>query len=235
MEERQVRAGIGLLGGTFDPVHNGHLAVARAALKALHLRCIEFLPAGAPWQKGFVTPAHHRLAMLKLALEGEPDCRVNEMELLRTGPTYTVDTLRLLRERLGPGYPLVLILGGDQWRNLHTWRNWRTLADYANIAVCARANESIEAAPAVNEWAKSKRCRPDALTERTSGGIAFFDMRPHLASATKIRNVLGRYPLYEAMKQLDDWLVLPVSRYIVQHHLYGAGMANRVTPASRAR
>ena len=221
MHSQRVRVGIGLLGGTFDPVHNGHLAIAHAALNALNLRCIEFLPARAPWQKGFVTPAHHRLEMLKLALEGETDCRVNEIELLRSGPTYTIDTLQLLRERLGPGYPLVLILGGDQWKNLHTWRSWRMLTDYANIAVCARGDGTLEASSEVEAWAEPKRRSSTVLTEQSCGGIAFFSMRPHKASATYIRNVLGRNSLYDAMKQLDDWLPLAVSTYIVRHQLYG--------------
>lgn len=220
-----IRIGIGLLGGTFDPVHNGHIAIAHAALLALKLRCVEFLPARAPWQKSFVTPAHHRLEMLKLALEGESDFRVNEMELSRSGATYTIDTLRLLRERLGPSYPLVLILGGDQWRNLDTWRSWQTLTDYANIAVCARGGCLMEATSAVQEWVALKRVAPDVLTRSSAGRVAFFAMQSHLASATAIRSILAQSDVYEAMKRLDGWLPQSVSAYIIRQCLYGVHAA----------
>lgn len=218
---RVVRQGIGLLGGTFDPVHNGHLAAARAALETFNLGCVEFVPARAPWQKAFVTPARIRLEMLKLALEDEPDFRVNELELLRSGPTYTIDTLEAIRSRLGPGYPLVLILGGDQWLNFHTWRSWQRLADYANIAVCERAGEPIRANPSIESWAAARRVEAKELTRHASGAIAFFSMPSHKASATAIRSMLGTQPFPDAMRRVGDWLPFPVAAYIAAHGLYG--------------
>lgn len=217
------RRGIGLLGGTFDPIHNGHLALAQAALDALGLSCVEFLPAGEPWQKRLLTPSIHRLEMTRAALCGEPLMRVNDMEIRRSGPTYTVETLSALRGRLGGSYPLVLLLGGDQWRNLHTWSRWQSLLDYANIAVCARAGAAIDADQAVLEWSRNRRVEAGELTAHDFGRIAFFSMPSHLASATAIRSAFARWPFPEAMRRIEGWLPFEVSAYIRRNALYGTG------------
>ncbi|MDO5530636.1 nicotinate (nicotinamide) nucleotide adenylyltransferase [Sutterella sp.] len=214
--------GIGLLGGTFDPVHSGHLALARAARDALGLARVDFLPAGNPWQKDLVSPAHVRLAMLELAIAKMPGFRVEPIELMRFGATYTVETLRALRRRLGPSIPLVLILGGDQWRNLHTWRNWRSLADHADLAVCRRAGEPLEAVQEVSLWSADRMTTAEKLTESAFGRIAVFDMAPHGASATAIRRAMRTLPYARAMQALDGWLPIEVAGYIRAHGLYGA-------------
>ena len=214
--------GIGLLGGTFDPGHEGHLALARAAKDALQLVRVDFLPAGNPWQKDLVSPAEVRLAMLELALDKMAGFRIEPLELMRLGPTYTRVTLRTLRKRLGPSIPLVLILGGDQWKNLHTWKNWQELAQYADLAVCRRGGEALEASPEVAAWAKDRMTRAEELTEAPAGRIAFFEMAPHEASATEIRRVIRAYPFAEAMKKVDGWLPLEVAAYIRSASLYGA-------------
>lgn len=220
--QASARRGIGLLGGTFDPVHAGHLALAAAAASVCRLACVDFVPAGAPWQKGFVTAAHHRLQMLRMALEGEPAFRVNEIELLRSGPTYTIETLAEMRSRLGPSYPLVLILGGDQWQNLHTWKDWERLADYASLAVASRDGAPLEAAPEVEAWAAERLAPAEALSGCPAGRVARFSMMPHRASATVIRRLIGRLPFAEAARRLDGWLDADVSAYIFSKALYGA-------------
>ena len=130
------RRGLGILGGTFDPVHAGHLCLARAALDAVPLVRVELMPAGEPWQKSRISPGIHRLNMLRIAVEYEPQCRINTSELCRSGATYTIDTVSRLREEVGPDMPLVLILGSDQWFNLSTWREWQSLTDFVHIAYC---------------------------------------------------------------------------------------------------
>lgn len=214
--------GIGLLGGTFDPVHAGHLALAAAAAYACRLACVEFVPAGAPWQKGFVTAAHHRLQMLRMAIKDKPGFRINELELLRSGPTYTIDTLAEMRARLGPSYPLVLILGGDQWQNLHTWKNWEKLSDYADIAVASRGGVEAEGSAKVEAWAKPRLVAAAELTGYPSGRIAHFSMMPHRASSTVVRRLIGNLPFAEAARRLDGWLDADVSAYIFAKSLYGA-------------
>lgn len=123
----------GILGGTFDPVHNAHLALARAALEHLALERILWLPTGAPkYRAPARTPARHRLAMLRLALEGEPRYAIDERELDAAHSGYTVDTLRAIG-----GRP-VLLLGADQYAKFETWHRWREILDLAEVAVFAR-------------------------------------------------------------------------------------------------
>jgi nicotinate-nucleotide adenylyltransferase len=123
----------GILGGTFDPVHNAHLALARAALEHLALERILWLPTGAPkYRAPARTPAAHRVAMLRLAIEGEPRYAIDERELDPAHSGYTVDTLKSLG-----GRP-VLLLGADQYAQLETWHRWREVLGLATLAVVAR-------------------------------------------------------------------------------------------------
>ena len=107
-------APLGLLGGSFDPIHNGHLQLARDALEQLRLSEVHFIPAAQPWQKSRMTAAEHRAQMVQLALAGEARFVLDMREIARGGITYTIDTLRHLREAL-PERPLVLIMGSDQF------------------------------------------------------------------------------------------------------------------------
>lgn len=132
---------IGLFGGTFDPVHRAHVAVARAALAQLDLTALWWVPAGDPWQKRAVrrvTPAVHRAAMLELVLAGEPRQRVERCELERAGPSYTIDTVERLTAQ-HPGTQWVLVMGADQWCNLPTWHRWQDLVRLVELAVAPRA------------------------------------------------------------------------------------------------
>ena len=173
-------------------------------------------------QKDIVTPAERRLAMLRLALDKMPDFRIEPLELERLGPTYSIETLQRLRRRLGPSMPLVLILGGDQWRNLHTWRDWTDLTTCASLAVCRRGGEALRAEAPVEHWAAPRMRAPGALTDAPSGGIAFFDMPPHLASATAIRHAVRTAPFAHAMCRTEGWLHPAVAGYILANGLYGA-------------
>ena len=218
-----LRRGLGLLGGTFDPVHAGHLALASAVLTAIPLIRVEFIPAGDPWQKHGISPGLHRLNMLRIAVEYEPRFRVSTAELCRSGPTYTIDTVRSLRQEVGPAMPLVLILGFDQWRNLTTWRSWQTLTDYVHIAWCNRAGaEPAPIDPVQTAWAEPRTAAPCDLIHSPCGRIACFDMPPHRANATAVRRIMSAYPFSAAMKRLDGWLPIGVAQYIRMHRLYGS-------------
>ena len=124
---------LGILGGTFDPVHLAHLAMARAALEALALERVLFLPTGAPrYRAPALASGAHRLAMLRLAIAGEPRFAVDERELAPGHSGYTVDTLRSL------GFRPVLLLGADQYAKLETWHRGRDIPALADLAVFAR-------------------------------------------------------------------------------------------------
>lgn len=215
-----IRRGIGLLGGTFDPVHNGHLSLAREALSQLHLARVDFVPAANPWQKTGVSAAEKRLRLLQAGIEGEPLLRINPIELLRSGPTYTIDTLKALRDEIGPSVPLILILGADQWNNLHTWKDWTEFTSYCHLAVANRDATLPDANDEVNRHTASLSVDPRRLTETACGRCTYFSIPAHAASSTKIREMFATHPRYEALKQLEHWLPMRVAHAIARYHLY---------------
>jgi nicotinate-nucleotide adenylyltransferase len=139
---------IGLLGGTFDPPHAGHLILGQLALEQLHLDRVLFIPAGDPWRKSnrVVSEARHRLAMTRIAVGDNQAFVVDDCEVTREGATYTVDTLRLLREQ-HPGDELVLILGEDALADVPNWKEPASLPDLATIAVAPRRGSELPPMP----------------------------------------------------------------------------------------
>jgi len=139
LSQGAVGAGIGILGGSFDPVHNAHLAVARAALDSLGLSRVLWIPSGTPPHRGApVAAAGHRAAMVRLAIAGEPRFVLDEREIRKSAPGYTVETLEDLHAELGKAADLVLLVGADQYARLATWHRWQELFSLARIAVFAR-------------------------------------------------------------------------------------------------
>jgi nicotinate-nucleotide adenylyltransferase len=135
----------GLLGGTFDPVHMGHLLLAEHAREALALDQVLFVPAGEPWRKGHreITPAEHRLAMLRLAVAGNDALGITDIELRREGPSYTADTLEALAgERLDDEF--YFILGADALADLPHWRDPERIVRHATLAVAPREEDEVE-------------------------------------------------------------------------------------------
>ena len=129
---------VGLFGGTFDPVHNAHVALAHAALAALQLDEVRWIPTGQPWQKDrTITPAAAREAMVRLAIEGEPRFSLSRVEIQRAGPSFTLDTVRELAAAEA-ATEWVLLIGADQYAGLHTWRDWRELLSLVTLAVANR-------------------------------------------------------------------------------------------------
>jgi len=189
-----------LFGGTFDPVHNAHLALAHAALAALALDEVRWVPAGRPWQKlqqaRAVTPAAHREAMLRLALAGEPRFVLDRIEIERSGPSYTLDTVRALRAAC-PGTEWVLLVGQDQYAGLHTWQGWRELLGLVTLAVARRPG----APQTVNTEVERAGCRAVPLPMMD---ISATDIRARVAAGADIAT-----------------LVPPeVAGYIARHGLY---------------
>lgn len=142
---------VAVLGGTFDPVHNAHLEMARAALRALPLSKVIFLPTGAntgtaAYRRPQQASAAHRLAMLRLAVDGEPRFEVDPRELAPGASGYTADTLAQLREELGPRVPILLLMGADQYAKLDTWHRPQEVRRLARIAVFARPGIAFDAA-----------------------------------------------------------------------------------------
>jgi nicotinate-nucleotide adenylyltransferase len=191
----RARRRIGLVGGTFDPPHFGHLALARSARDALRLDEVRLIPTGRSWQKDDAGASpEQRLEMTRLALRDVRPAEgilVDDREIRRGGPTYTVDTLLDLRAELGPEPMLVLVLGSDQLRNLPTWHRWQELFDHAHVAATQRERIGLDALPDAVEAALAQRGR-DALPDTPAGSIVLFRMPAVPVSATALRAQLGR-------------------------------------------
>lgn len=211
---------IGLLGGSFDPVHVGHLQLARDALRALGLAEIRFIPAPQPWQKGPLTDPAHRAHMVQLALAGEPRFVLDMHEIERGGPTYTIDTLRALRASLGLSIPLVLIMGSDQFEQLHSWREWKALPTLAHVAIARRAGRPVSLNPELAAWADGLRAGPTEIGHRAAGCVLEFEMTPVDASATEARRLLAQPRNKGTDERLAAILPPAVLDYIRAHRLY---------------
>ena len=158
-------APLGLMGGTFDPVHLAHLRLAEEAAGHLALERVRWIPSGHPGHRAAPgTSAAHRLEMVKLAVRGNPRFTVDDAEATAAAPQFTIDTLRRLRAELGSEAPLVLIIGADQLHKLDTWRAWRELLDHAHFAVGERPRTSDDGGTGARRWRRDVgRCarRPD--------------------------------------------------------------------------
>ena len=215
---------VGLLGGSFNPIHVGHLALGRAAAEALALEQLIVMPTGNSWQKAGTKHAQvdaaHRLAMVQIALapmQAAPAgaCRwaADDLEVRRAGPSYTIDSLQALRERLGPAPALILILGSDQLHNLATWHRWQELTDYAHLAVTKRERVALTGLPEPVDRMVAQR-GAQALPDTPAGSVVFFQMPPVAVSATGLREQLTR-------GECPEELLPPgVFDYLRRHHLY---------------
>jgi len=209
---------IALLGGSFDPVHNGHVALGAhfaALLQAGELRVIPALP----WQKSsLVATPEQRVAMLQLAFAGLP-CKVtiDRQELARGTRTYTIDTLRAIRAEVGPAVSLAFLMGADQLQRLDTWHDWQSLFDLAHLCVAARPGFELDAThlpPAVALEFQRRMAGPAELHQQPSG-LTYIDAGLAIdVSATGIRAALQRGQ--------DAHSLIPgvVLDYIEQNNLY---------------
>jgi len=211
----------GILGGTFDPVHLGHTALAEAALAGLPLAEVLWLPSGSPGHRAPpVANARDRLAMLRLAIAGNPRFRIDESELDRREPTYTVHTLARLRAQLGNARPLVLLLGSDSFLSLPTWLRWRELFDLAHIAHVSRPGHvpgEGGATPELSAEIARRSVRGEELAKSAAGAIASFDMPPLDISSSAVRLRLA------AGQDTRHLLPAAVLAYIEARHLYRKG------------
>lgn len=207
---------IGILGGTFDPVHHGHLRLALEVRDAVGLAQVRLIPASQPPHRDAPrTPADLRLAMLERAVEGTAGLVVDPRELERDGPSYTVDTLASLRMEF-PSSPLCLIIGMDAFCLLDTWHRWRELTGLTHLVV-ARRPGAAGPRDTLAELMRDREVRaPSALRDGVAGAIYIQDVPQLDISATRIRGLLagGLDPRY----LLPD----PVLAFIRERGLYGA-------------
>jgi nicotinate-nucleotide adenylyltransferase len=209
---------IGIFGGTFDPIHFGHLRLAEEMAEGLGLSQVRFIPAGQPPHRGAPrTAASHRLEMVRRAIAGNPLFAVDAREVQRPQPSYTVDTLTALRAELGNEQPLWLLLGADAFLGLPSWHKWRRLFELANIAVAARPGAQLLQTDRMSDELKhevSQRQQAAGSVASPAGSVLLQQMTPLDISATVIRDTLARHG--SARYLLPD----TVLDYIHEHQLY---------------
>ncbi len=184
------------MGGTFDPVHFGHLRLAEEMAECLDLERVLFIPAGQPPHRGAPrTAAVHRLEMVRRAVVGNPRFVADAREVERAAPSYTVDTLTALRTELGPERPLWLLLGADAFLGLPDWHQWRRLFERANIVVAERPGsraQHTDAMPDALRHEVAQREIADGAVAGPAGAILLRRMTPLDISATALRGILAR-------------------------------------------
>ena len=206
---------LGILGGTFDPIHYGHLRPAQEVLRALSLAEVRIIPAAnPPHRQPPVASAAQRLRMAELAVAEFPGLRVDDCELRRGGPSYTVLTLEALRTEQGRT-PLCLLLGLDAFEGIATWHRWQRLPELAHFIVMTRPGWTIPSDTALPAWARNRVAgTADDLRRDSAGRIYFQAVTPQNISATRIREAIAR-------GESVDGLVPPaVLEYVRTNRIY---------------
>ena len=204
---------IGLFGGTFDPIHSGHLSMAQAFADEFDLQQVIFIPAGDPYHKNEATrtPVAKRLAMVEAAMTMDPRFAASDIDMVRTGATYTVDTLQILRQYY-PSAELWWLMGMDSLLSLHTWHRYPEIFKLTNVAVAARNGEKIQqVAPEMRQFIAQGVSMP---TSASAGQLRLLQWQPEDISSTQIRDAIKHH------QAIDAWVTKPVRDYIGTHGLY---------------
>jgi len=206
---------IGLFGGTFDPIHFAHLTIAEQLIDILELQCMQFIPNKNPMYRDKpIANAKHRLAMTRIATAAYPQFIVNDVEINRPGPTYSIDTLIAIREQI-PKQPLCLLIGEDVFASMNQWHDWKKIPDMAHLIIINRPgvtrpyNREIQ--PLIDE---RETHDIHALASQPGGKIMRHLIDPLTISATDVRKKL------KAAEDVSREVPEAVLHYIEQHHLY---------------
>jgi nicotinate-nucleotide adenylyltransferase len=210
---------LGILGGTFDPVHLGHLDAAGAATTALALDAIMLLPSHDPPHKPAEPRASgfHRFAMVSLAIADRPRHVASDLELMRPGPTYTIDTLQTLHSQGWQPSQLFFVMGADAFADIATWRAFPAVTDAANFVVIGRPGATLEGALHRAPSLRSRvRSTADHGSHAAGTSVFLVEARTRDVSSTAIRERLS------ARESIADLVPAAVAHHILTHHLYGA-------------
>lgn len=211
---------IGLFGGTFDPIHFGHLRLATELAEAFQLEKVVFVPAGLPYHRG--RDAHatsdQRLTMVKLAIARDARFDVDDRELRREGPTYSYDTLAQVRAERGPSRPIVFLTGSDAFAQVTTWHRWEEIFGLAHFGVAIRADDEAWHSKGPGAFPREVWPRitlnPRELLSAPSGKVVTYSMTPIAISSTAIRNLAAEGA---SIRYLTPD---PVVEYVRSHKLY---------------
>ena len=207
---------LGILGGTFDPIHFGHLDAADAARRSLSLDEVRLIPSCDPPHRPIdpLASAFHRFALVALAMQEDDALRASDMELTRPGPSYTADTLRALGAQGWHASQLFFILGSDAFAEIATWREFPAVLDAAEFVVIARPGTTLDAAVARTPDLHARLRRPDETSRAAGTSIFLVEAHTRDVSSSTIRARLA------ARQRIDDLVPAAVARYVVEHHLY---------------
>lgn len=207
---------VGIFGGTFNPIHYGHLRSALELVERLQLEQLRLMPsAQPPHREAPQCSAAHRAAMVELAVAGEPRLVCDARELQRSGKSYTIDSLVELRSELGADTGLCMVLGCDAVLDVSRWHRWQELLDWAHIVVIARPGWELPSTGVVAQWLHEHRVDDSrALRQQPAGRIVIEELRPLAISSTEIRDLLtaGQSVRYLMPQSVVD--------YIQTHKLY---------------
>ena len=225
-------AALGLFGGTFDPVHFGHLRLATELAEAFRLDRVVFIPAGLPYHRGHAAHAtnEQRLTMLKLAVARDPRFDVDDRELKREGETYTYDTLREIRAERGPDAALVFLVGSDAFAKIDTWHRWNELFDLAHFAVAIRGDDEAWASKGPGAFPRDAWPRITLnlreMLSAPSGKVMTFRMTPLAISSTALRE------LSAAGSSIRYLTPDPVVEFIRSHRIYSSTPERQAAPGT---
>lgn len=213
---------IGVFGGTFDPVHYGHLRTAHEVYRRFGLESLHVVPAAIPpHRRPAVASPAQRLRMVELAVPEFPGLVADDREIRRGGVSYTVPTLESLREEIGPA-PLCFVLGADAFAGLTTWFRWQRLFDLAHLIVVQRPGNPLPLPDMLAPWVTERLCDgAAALAGRAAGALMFLTVTPRDISATRVRDQIAR-----GQTPSPDELPPAVWEYIRRHNLYRSTAAD---------
>ena len=207
---------IAIFGGTFDPVHNGHLRMATEVAEQLACDQVKLIPAGIPpHREANQVAGHHRLAMLALAVEEGDKLIVDDCELKRHGLSYSIDTVINIRDKLGDDATLSLCMGIDAFNQLYTWHRWQELTDYAHVIVMTRPGFHLPKGGEVFDWWHERIVYDvDELLAATKGRVMSLELTPLSISSSDLRQRIGD------KKSVNYLVPKAVQKYIEQYQLY---------------
>lgn len=215
MGKHGVNHRIGVMGGSFNPVHCGHLSVARDVKATLKLDRMALMPAAQSPLKGVHSvSAEHRATMLELAVASHPELDLDLRELSRKGPSYTFDSLKELREALGLQASLYFIMGDDLLPSLTRWSRWQEILHYAHVVVVSRPGVFPAVPATVKEWWNHHEMSLEALHQSSCGGVWRVECPLVNVSSTAIRAAI------ELGSPVSEVIPDSVLEYITQHNLY---------------
>ena len=206
---------IGILGGTFHPIHLGHLEVATEAYQQCHLQQVRFMPCyQSPTKKNLpVATGPERLDMIERAIKDHEHFCADEREIVRGGISYMVDSLQEIRQEF-PTTPLCLIMSMDAFAALDKWQNWRELINLTHVVVANRSGSRSIAEPVTELLQQHQVFQAEKLQKNSAGYIYFVHMPPNPISATQIRNIINAGEDASSMLKPEVW------NFIMQHKLY---------------